>query len=163
MKFFIGLSVALISSCFPAWAKKDAVYHTCSPRDSPKLILACAMYHEARGEGFEGMWAVGNVIMNRKRDKSYPTKIKKVIYQKGQFSYTRKNDLKVRELSSWLEAKKAANTLIILDKNFQNFRDFYDTTSGALFFYRKGVEPSWLKRYYIHKLTYKRHVFYGES
>lgn len=45
------------------------------------------VYHEARGEGFEGMVAVAQVIMNRVRHKKFPDTIHEVRSQNKQFSY----------------------------------------------------------------------------
>ncbi|GAA0136694.1 hypothetical protein YSY43_35350 [Paenibacillus sp. YSY-4.3] len=46
-----------------------------------KIVMA-----EAEGEPYEGKVAVANVVLNRLRSANYPDTIKKVIYQKSQFS-----------------------------------------------------------------------------
>lgn len=43
--------------------------------------MALTLYHEARGEGDRGMFAVGYVVMNRVDDKRFPPSVCKVIYQ----------------------------------------------------------------------------------
>lgn len=48
--------------------------------------LARTLYGEARGEGYDGMIAVGWVVKNRKLDQRWPATIEKVCRQKAQFS-----------------------------------------------------------------------------
>ena len=48
--------------------------------------LANAIFHEARGESREGQIAVGHVILNRVKDRRYPSSLKGVIWQPRQFS-----------------------------------------------------------------------------
>ena len=50
--------------------------------------MTCIIYCEARGEGYAGQMAVGIVVMNRKKSEDFPDTIKKVIYQRGQFTPT---------------------------------------------------------------------------
>lgn len=48
--------------------------------------MTCIIYCEARGEVYAGQMAVGIVVMNRVRSGEFPDTIKKVIYQRGQFT-----------------------------------------------------------------------------
>jgi len=48
--------------------------------------LAAIIYCEARGESYEGMLAVGSVVMNRVNDTRFPNTIEAVIMSPGQFS-----------------------------------------------------------------------------
>ncbi|WP_054956584.1 cell wall hydrolase [Paenibacillus dakarensis] len=50
------------------------------------LILQKIVMAEAEGEPYEGKVAVANVVLNRLRSANFPDTIKKVIYQKYQFS-----------------------------------------------------------------------------
>lgn len=50
------------------------------------VMLSKIIYLEARGESFEGMVAVGNVVMNRVKGSSFPNTVEGVLYQKGQFT-----------------------------------------------------------------------------
>lgn len=54
--------------------------------DSDLRLMASIINCEAGGEGTQGKIAVGIVVMNRVDSKNFPNTIKKVIYQKGQFS-----------------------------------------------------------------------------
>lgn len=49
-------------------------------------LLAAIIYCEARGESYEGMLAVGSVVLNRVNSTRFPDTIRGVIYQKSQFS-----------------------------------------------------------------------------
>ncbi|MGM1048630.1 MAG: cell wall hydrolase [Bacillota bacterium] len=50
------------------------------------LLLQKIVMAEAEGEPYEGKVAVANVVLNRLRSANFPDTIKKVIYQKYQFS-----------------------------------------------------------------------------
>lgn len=52
--------------------------------------LTKAIYHEARGEGEKGMFAVASVIVNRARHSSFESDICSVVYQRGQFTFDKK-------------------------------------------------------------------------
>lgn len=52
-------------------------------------LMASIINCEAGGESFQGKLAVGIVVMNRVESKAFPNTIKKVIYQKNQFSPVR--------------------------------------------------------------------------
>jgi len=55
--------------------------------ESDAYYLALAGQHEAGVDGKKGMMAVMVVINNRVKSPLFPNSIKKVIYQKSQFSY----------------------------------------------------------------------------
>ena len=59
-------------------------------------LMASIINCEAGAEGYQGKLAVGIVVMNRVSSKAFPNTIKKVIYQKGQFSPVRNGALKKR-------------------------------------------------------------------
>ncbi|MCD7825305.1 MAG: cell wall hydrolase [Clostridiaceae bacterium] len=63
-------------------------------------LMASIINCEAGAESYQGKIAVGVVVMNRVKSKSFPNTIKKVIYQKGQFSPVRNGSLK-RHLSQY--------------------------------------------------------------
>lgn len=50
--------------------------------------IATAIYYEARGSTREDKIGVGNVIMNRVRDRRFPNTPCAVVYQRSQFSWT---------------------------------------------------------------------------
>lgn len=64
--------------------------------DAPRLdataeihCLALNVYHEARSEPDQGKFAVAQVTLNRVHSPRYPDSICKVVWQRGQFSWTR--------------------------------------------------------------------------
>lgn len=71
-------------------SNNDVVYYTSNcknyvPKNGDAKLLAQLIYHEARGEGFNGWAAVGEVVMNRIYSDKFPDTLKDVVYQKGQF------------------------------------------------------------------------------
>jgi hypothetical protein len=65
-------------------AEEDATEASYTKRDLK--LLASIIYCEAGNQSRAGKVAVGCVVMNRKRSKSFPNTIEGVIRQKGQFS-----------------------------------------------------------------------------
>lgn len=66
--------------------------------------LALNIYHEARGEPMDGQIAVAQVTMNRVAHPDYPDDVCGVVYQSGQFSWTR-YDLSVDDPKAYHRAK----------------------------------------------------------
>ena len=56
------------------------------PAAGDEALLAALIECEAGGESYEGMLAVGSVVMNRVESSSFPNTVVGVIYQAGQFS-----------------------------------------------------------------------------
>lgn len=161
IKLCIGLALALPVISKASVKGKPKIYHVCTESNIGEIALACAMYAESRGEGVWGQWATGNVVLNRKNAPMYPSRIRKVLYQKGQFSYTKNKRLEVYDKGSWEQSRILARHLILFDRSAILPRSKVDITRGSLFFYRKDKEPLWMRKYYTKRLTYKRHVFYG--
>lgn len=59
---------------------------TYNPDDEDLMRMAAIMYCEARGEPYEGILAVGTVVMNRVEDPRFPNTIEEVIMSPKQFS-----------------------------------------------------------------------------
>ena len=114
--------------------------------------MTSIIYCEARGESYAGQKAVGIVVMNRKKSDEFPNGIKKVIYQRGQFSPVRsgsfdkalalydkyvKNDKFKGEMVSCLKAAKEVlegSTTIKVngkEKNMKNYLYFSRYISNA--------------------------------
>lgn len=53
-------------------------------------LLAEVMFHENYVNGEEVMYYTGAVVMNRVKHKDWPNTVKKVLYQKGQYSTVKK-------------------------------------------------------------------------
>lgn len=107
--------------------------------------LARTIYGEARGEGFDGMLAVGWVVKNRMLEDRWPDTIEKVCKQKAQFSCWNTNDPNLIRLSSVGIDDQAfrqclrASLEVILGAN--------DPTKGANHYLTRGLAekhpPSW--------------------
>lgn len=107
--------------------------HTC---------LAAAVYYEAHGEGDDGMIGVGHVILNRLGARPAGTTICDVVYEPGQFGWTRRISRKqvaVGKSRQWRAASAIADRLIA--------GTIADTTSGATSFYStlqfRKSPPQW--------------------
>lgn len=158
----ITLAITLALSIGSVQAKpkeKVRVQHVCTSKDSPEDSLACAMFFEARSDGFNGMLYVGNVILNRRGHSQYPDKVSKVVYQRHQFSYISSKRIKVYDDKSWKMAKQAAQKLLSMP---EQKRRLTDPTKGAIMFIKKGRKAYWTKKY-IKTVTYKTHTFYREK
>ncbi len=65
-------------------ASTEATSTTSTSTDDTTL-LAALIYCEAGNQSYEGMVAVGAVVVNRVNSSSFPNTISEVIYQSGQF------------------------------------------------------------------------------
>jgi N-acetylmuramoyl-L-alanine amidase len=76
-------------------------------------VLALNMYHEARGEGHDGMQMVGEVTLNRMYHTAYPDNICDVVYQRRQFSWTHmKRDHTPHDQKLWELSLELAEALL---------------------------------------------------
>ncbi|MBF7083298.1 cell wall hydrolase [Desulfallas sp. Bu1-1] len=101
------------------------------------LLLARAIYAEARGESFDGQVAVGAVILNRTRSPYFPNTIREVITQRdgNLFQFTPVSNGTIN-LTPDATAIKAARKAL----------EGYDPTGGALFFYNPHIaSDNWIK------------------
>lgn len=122
--------------------------------------LTEALYFEARGESVRGLFAVGEVILNRVDSAGYPASLCGVVNQGTgrkfacQFSYTCDGNPKtVREPAAWERVGKVAK--ILLDGTPR------DLTGGATHFHTHAVSPSWSRRF-TRTATIGAHLFYRE-
>jgi spore germination cell wall hydrolase CwlJ-like protein len=117
--------------------------------------LALNIYHEARGEGLEGMFAVGVVTLNRVKSDKYPNTIAGVVKQRNQFSwYWDGQSDKVLEPRAWETSKSVAKILLTDDK-----LKIQKRLKGVVFYHAAWVNPSWSKR--VERVaTIGNHIFY---
>ena len=114
--------------------------------------LTEAVYYEARNDTEKGQQAVADVVLNRVEHKSYPNSVCKVVYQKGQFSWS-KNKPAVKEKAAWEKAEKLAERK--LKRQYALVRE--DVTSGATHFQKS--EKGWKGTVKIGKIG-KHHTFF---
>lgn len=109
------------------------------PPDSTTVkLLARTMYEEARGDGEEGMLAIGWVVLNRSADAAFPRTVEAVVRHRNgrscQWTWAcRKRDAEPREGSSWRLALGLARELLQHPPP--------DPTGGALWIRRIDEPP----------------------
>lgn len=119
--------------------------------DGDMRCLAGAVYFESKGESLEGQLAVARVVINRAKSGRFADSLCGVVYQRGQFSFVRGNDMPpIRTAGeSWREAVAIAQ--IAMDDSWDS------RAEGALFFHARRVAPGWGKP----KLaSIDNHIFY---
>lgn len=112
--------------------------------------VARAVYHEARGEGVEGMVAVAHVVRNRVADPGFPSTPCRVVNQRAQFSWTRTLPA-VDDRDSFdaaLEIAVGVLTGVVPDP-----------TGGATHFHTRSHRPWWADRLDM-VASIGGHVFY---
>ncbi len=97
--------------------------------NSDLYLLAKAIYAEGRGEPYTGQVAIGAVIMNRVRSRSFPNTIAGVIYQKNAFTAVTDGQI---NLSPNDTAMRAARDAI----------NGWDPTGGAIYYYNPAIATS---------------------
>ena len=96
------------------------------------LCLSLTIYHEARGEGPEGMTAVGTVVLNRVAHADWPDDICGVVRQPSQFASIGP----VNETEPWRLAKAIATDLLIGEADSV-------LDDRAVFFHAAHASPYW--------------------
>lgn len=123
--------------------------------------LAEALYFEARGESVRGMFAVGEVILNRVDSARFPNTLCGVINQGTgrqyacQFTYTCDgNPEVVHEPLAWQRVGKVAR--LLMDGAPRQL------TSGATHYHTRAVSPNWA-RVFPRTTTIGSHHFYRQG
>ncbi|TVS01565.1 MAG: cell wall hydrolase [Rhodobacteraceae bacterium] len=122
--------------------------------------LATAIYHEARGEGIRGQFAVAEVVLNRVDSGQFPNTICGVVYQgvrEGrvggcQFSFA--CDGRSEAMPNRSAARIARRIAqVMADGGHRGL------TNGALYFHTTAVSPSWSLRF-TQTAQIGAHLFY---
>ncbi len=96
---------------------------------SDLYLLAKAIYAEGRGESYTGQVAIGAVILNRVKSKSFPNSVSGVIYQKGAFTAVTDGQINLEpNQTAYNAARDAMNG--------------WDPTYGCLYYYNPAVATS---------------------
>ncbi len=108
--------------------------------------LAEALYFEARGESVRGIFAVGEVILNRVDSAAYPDTVCDVVNEGTgrlyacQFTYTCDGRAEtITEPRAWTRVGKVARLLLSGAPR--------ELTEGATHYHTKAVNPSWARRF----------------
>ena len=161
-KFLVSTAV-VVGMLFTLPLAKSDVF---SDRDENPSIkcLALNMYHEARGGGTAGLFAVSAVVFN---DSRFPSSVCEVVKQgptKESWKTRQLEDLpderrvyypiKHKCQFSWYcdgksdvpyNVKKYQEILDLAEAILYNEISFVDITDGALFYHADWVNPSWAK------------------
>lgn len=123
--------------------------------------LTEALYFEARGESVRGMFAVGEVILNRVDSGRFPNTICGVIHQgtgrryQCQFTFTCDgNPETIHEAAAYRMVGKVARLLIDGAPR--------DLTHGATYYHTRNVSPRWA-RVFPRTVTIGSHHFYRQG
>lgn len=136
-----------------------------SQYDDEVQCLALNIYHEARGEPEEGQIAVALVTMNRVGHENYPDTVCAVVWQRGQFSWTRdgRSD-RPRDIKAWQKSREIA---MFVYNRYSRLSDeakyVVDVTNGAIYYFAPlKAKPYWARH---KKVTRKigAHVFLREK
>ena len=128
--------------------------------------MALNIYHEARNQGPEGMFAVGLVTMNRVKSEKFPDSVCSVVTQgiyvdgkpalnRCQFSWfcDGKSD-EPKNIELYKKIIEIAKVLVKTDIQT-------DFVGGALFYHAKYVTPQWSKKF-TKTASVKDHYFYKD-
>jgi spore germination cell wall hydrolase CwlJ-like protein len=108
------------------------------------------IYHEARGEGVEGMQAVALVTLNRAKQQDKT--VCEVVYQRKQFSWTNTAKGRNKPLTGNIDVAYNVASAAMSDK-------LNDITSGATHYHTKRVKPVW-RRALDEVVVINNHIFY---
>ena len=124
--------------------------------EADKACLAENLYHEAKGESYQGILAVANVTINRTRSKEFPKSICGVVKQKSfkgcQFSWVCASK-KVTDQKKYREMYRISD-LILTGRIPLNL-----ISSDVYWFHNKHVNPYWTK-YGVFAGRIGAHLFY---
>jgi len=98
--------------------------------------LAKNIYYESRGEPEAGQFMVAFVTHNRVKDSRWPSTYCKVVYQPGQFEWTRLNVGKVKDKSKFNKAKKIAQ-VVMKSKNTKQYGYYFKRSDRKSNFFKK--------------------------
>ena len=149
--------------------------------DRSAQCLAYNMYHEARGQGTAGIYAVSAVVLNRVNDHRFPNTVCEVVEQgptRESWKTKKPKDLDPEERVyypiknkcqfSWFcdgksdipYDKEVYNKMLKLSENIlYNDYSFVDITDGALFYHADYVRPDWAKTKQ-RTIEIEDHIFY---
>ena len=102
------------------------------------------LYHEARGESYKGLLAVGLVTLNRSRSPDFPNTICGVVHQPYQFSWVNAGLKPPKYIPEYI--KNVAYQVIMNNPN--------DITYGSLYFHNVDVNSG-----STYKIRIGNHIF----
>ncbi len=122
--------------------------------------LSEALYHEARGESTKGLFAVGEVILNRVDSAAYPNSVCGVVHQGTGRKYACQFTWTCDGRSDAINNRSAFNRVGKVAKLLMNGAP-RELTSGATHYHTTAVSPSWARRF-PQTAKYGVHIFYRQ-
>ena len=122
--------------------------------------LAEALYHEARGETAQGMFAVGEVILNRVESADYPNSVCGVVHQGTGRKYACQFTWTCDGLSDAINERTAFNKVGKVAKLLIDGAP-RELTDGATHYHTRAVNPSWASRF-PRTAAIGAHLFYRQ-
>jgi spore germination cell wall hydrolase CwlJ-like protein len=111
------------------------------------------IYHEARGEGVEGMQAVALVTLNRAKQQDKT--VCEVVYQRKQFSWTNTAKGRNKPITGNIDTVHAVASQAIAGV-------LTDFTAGATHYHTTKVKPVW-RRALDKVVVINNHIFYRKN
>lgn len=142
-----ALAIAVIVVAVPLQA-------AAAPLEHDTRCVAEVVYHEARGEPFEGQLAVAAVVVNRTHDPRFPSSICAVVHQPHAFSSLHRQRSTIGDPAAWAWALTVAR-IALEDRDS-------DPTGGATFFDGATSRPPWLRAVVL-LVVIGDHAFYREA
>lgn len=161
----IAISVGLIEEQIPEIPQPLVYYDTVVPvgKKVDATALKCMadnIYYEASNQSSIGKMAVGRVVINRVRDKRFPSSVCGVIYQKAnetcQFSWTCQEEEYRTPINKaqYRESKEIAYKLLAFDM-------YADSFKNIKFYHNATVNPGWANKSKV-VVKLEDHTFYSE-
>jgi spore germination cell wall hydrolase CwlJ-like protein len=125
----------------------------------PLTCLAIAIYFEARGEPLEGKVAVGQVVMNRVKDRRWPMDVCSVVKDRCQFSFYcdgKPERLSKKGLASTAYKESVEAAYVTLKGHA------VDNTIGSVYYHADYVAPYW-SQVFVKTVKIGRHIFYRDK
>lgn len=151
---FAALLIAVTGLFFTAKGAGAKIGEVSAPMYSNYDLdtLARTIWGEARGDGYEGMQAVANVIMNRyaqgqtslAKQRQFGATVADVCRKPYQFSAWLANDPNYAKMLNVTESDSAFRTALQIAKKALEGR-LTDITGGADHYHTSAVNPSWSK------------------
>lgn len=168
IKYILALTLMIVSAptnVFHQGNSTSGFVGDAVKQEQEKQCIREALYHEARGEGKEGMLAVMSVIHNRTKARGFPESYCKVIHQPLQFSYRNGTQPGIHiEIKPVKPSDKVAYTLasiIAEDVTTGRFEPLSEL-SDVLWYHTKDVKPKWSKT--MQKVrTIAKHQFFKKK
>lgn len=125
--------------------------------------LLRAVWHESRGESFEGKLWTAKTILNRTRSEKFPQSVCRVVYQSKQFSFTHQLPMSKQLVRPKTAIEKQTFNEVELASFISIWSDRLgiDFTNNSKWYHTTKVKPMWRHRLKVTKVV-GNHIFYKQ-